>query len=694
MYLRAALHEAQTANEQMRSLVAQVPAIVWTLDPAFRCTSCFGAGLAVFAVDAGDVVGKHLDDALKLTPDPARDAAYRAALRGSGGGYTLETRDRYFQVHVEPQRAANAEIVGIIGIAMDLSDLEYAAGALRRTQAALALAQGIAHVGSWDNHLITGRFTWSDEFYRLLGLEPGEVEASQEVWLRYAHPEDAAIVSDKMDYAKRTHTPYNFDRRITRADGAVRWLQQQAAFVYDENDVPIRIIGTSFDITERKEAEARFAYLAHHDPLTALPNRTLLAQRLTERAAAAERRHETFAVLFIDIDRFKTINDTLGHAVGDRFLCAVAERLRHTLRPSDFVARLGGDEFVVLSGSSKREDVSDVADRILKTLTARLRIDGHDLYPSASIGVCVYPSDGETADELLRNADTAMYRAKSRGRNSFEVFARGMGTEALERLALEADLRGALERGEFYLDYQPIMDNRERLVCVEALLRWRHPTRQLVMPDTFIAIAEETGSILAIGAFLLRAACAQVQLWRASAFPTLELAVNVSGRQLQRRDFVSVVAAALQESGLHPSALQLEITESVIMSDVEANAKTLRELKKLGVGISIDDFGTGYSSLAYLKSFPIDTVKIDKSFVRNVPAERDDTAIVTGIVNLAHTLHLQVIAEGVETAEQLAALCTVGCDMLQGFYFAKPSSPEEFVARFGPADARRSSTRR
>jgi len=668
-------------------LIAQMPAILWTLDPSFRCTSCYGAGLAAFDVVAAAVIGRNLEDALRLPPDAARDEAFRDALGGIRGGFTLKARGRYYQVHVEPQRATNAAIVGIIGIAMDVSDSEYAAGALGRTEAALAQAQGIAHVGSWDNHLITGRFTWSDEFYRLLGLEPGEVEASQEVWLRYAHPDDEAAVAEKMAYAKKTRTAYNFDRRIIRADGSVRWLQQQAEYIYDESATAIRITGTSFDITERKEAEARLAFLAHHDPLTALPNRTLLAERLTERIKAAQKHDRSFTVLFIDIDRFKTINDTLGHAIGDQFLCAIADRLRHALRPSDVVARIGGDEFVILSSLQHRDGANDVAGRILKTLTARLRLDGYDLYPSASIGVCVYPNDGNTADELVRNADTAMYRAKSRGRNTFEPFARGMGTEAFERLALEADLRGALERGEFFLDYQPIMDVNERVVTVEALLRWRRSTREIVMPDRFIPIAEETGSILAIGAFVLNAACEQVQHWRSSAFPRLRLAVNVSGRQLERPDFVSTVAAALEESGLDPRALELELTESVMMSDVESNIRTLCHIKDLGVGISVDDFGTGYSSLAYLKSFPLDTVKIDKVFFRSVPNERDDTAIVTGIVNLAHSLHLRVIAEGVETAEQLAALRTVGCDMLQGFYFARPSSPE-FVASFMRRNAR------
>lgn len=682
--LRSALEAQRETHARVGPLVDELPAVLWTFDPTMRCTSCFGSGLRAFNVVPAAVVGKSFDEALKLAPDTAREDAYLAALRGIDGRFTLQTSGRSYQAYVAPQRTTLGEIVGAAGIAMDVSDATDAAGALRRTEAALAQAQGIAHVGSWDNHLVTGRFVWSDEFFRLLGLEPGEVEPSLEVWRRYTHPDDDALVRAKMEHAKSTRTSYNFDRRITRTDGSVRWLQQQADFIYDESGVPIRISGTSLDITERKEAEARLAYLAHHDPLTKLPNRTLLAARLSELIAESQQRGQTFAVLFIDIDRFKTVNDTLGHAVGDTFLRVIAERLRRALRPSDTVARIGGDEFVALSGLADLAGGSQVAGRILAALAACLHLEGHDFYPSASIGISLYPSDGCTADELLRNADTAMYRAKSRGRNTFEPFARGMHTEALERLALESDLRGALERDEFFLDYQPIMDLQERVVAVEALLRWLHPTRRLVMPDRFIPIAEETGSIFALGAFVLRAACRQVQLWRSSTFPDLRLAVNVSGRQLQRRDLVSTVAAALEESRLDPRALQLEITESVIMSDVEANAQTLRELKELGVGISVDDFGTGYSSLAYLKAFPLDTIKIDKSFVRNVHAEPDDAAIVAGIVNLAHTLHLRVVAEGVETLEQVAALRSLGCDMLQGFYFARPTSSERFAERFVP----------
>ncbi len=676
------LPQSRQAKGPADTLFSQLPAIVWTLDASLHCTSCAGTGLEAFNVTAEAFVGKTLAQALDLRDDPVREAVCRAALSGVAGSFSLETSGRSFHVNVAPERTHAHEVVGAIAVAIDVSELTYAAAALGRTEAALAQTQRIAHVGSWDNHLITGRFIWSDEFYRLLGLQPGEVEASEAVWRRFIHPADDTYAFERMEHAKATRTPYKFDRRITRTDGSIRWLQQQAEYVYDDAGVPVRIVGTSLDITERKEAEERLAYLAHHDPLTELPNRALLASRLSELIAAAHRRAGVLAVLFIDLDRFKTINDTLGHRVGDRFLRAVAARLEGAVRPGDLVARISGDEFVIVSPVGNDEDADRLATRVLAALEMRLEIEGNDLYPSASIGVCVSPRDGDTADELIANADTAMYRAKSLGRNTFRRFMPEMLSAAQERLALEADLRGALERDELFVLYQPIFDRCKRPVAVEALLQWRHPTRGTVSPERFIPIAEETGLMGAIGAYVMRVACEQMQRWRASTQTNLRVAINVSGRQLQRRSFVQMVAATLRDTELDPQALQLEITESVIINDVKTNTDILCRLKKLGVGVSIDDFGTGYSSLAYLKTFPLDIVKIDRSFVRNLPHEPDDAAIVAGIVNLAHSLHLQVVAEGVETADQVAALLRIGCDQLQGFYFARPLSTERFAERF------------
>lgn len=491
-----------------------------------------------------------------------------------------------------------------------------------------------------------------------------------------------------MERAKATRTPYNVDRRMIRADGTVRWLQQQAEYVYDEAGEPLRIVGTSFDITARKEAEQRLEYLAHHDPLTGLANRTLLAERIAGLIPAAQRANQLLIVSFIDLDRFKNINDTLGHAVGDRFLCAVADRLRGVAGKADTVARIGGDEFVIVSMLERREMAADLARRVLHSFSEHLQIDGSEVFSGASIGVSVYPEDGATAEELLGNADTAMYWVKTRRGIGFDFFEPSMRTETLERLAIERELRRAVERNEFIVYYQPILNANTEVIAVEALVRWQHPLHGVVEPASFIGIAEDTGLIIPIGEFVLQEACAQVAAWRGSSLPGLQLAVNVSGRQLQHERLVATVEETLARSGLDPKALEIEITESVIMTNADANVKTLERLRDMGIAISIDDFGTGFSSLSYLKWFPVNTLKIDRTFVRDVPSNRDATAIIASIVNLAHNLHLRVVAEGVETEAQLNFLLTTGCDNVQGYHFARPAPAQQFIERFGPQRSR------
>jgi len=567
----------------------------------------------------------------------------------------------------------------------ELQQLTATSRALAAAKRELAHKESIGHLGSWDNHLITGRFIWSDGFYRLLGLEPGIAEASQELWSSFAHPDDEATAREAMDRAKGTRTPYNFDRRIIRVDGTVRWLQQQAQYVYDETGKAIRIVGTSFDITDRKDAEDQLSHLAHHDPLTGLANRTLLAARLAAFIPAAHRASRILVVLFIDLDRFKSINDTFGHAVGDRFLRSVAKRLRQHARETDIVARIGGDEFVIVSMLERREAAGDFARRIYRSFTDPFQVDERALASSASIGVSLYPENGSAPDELLQNADTAMYHVKTRSGNGVAFFIPAMRSETLERLAIERELRSALERDELVVFYQPIVNVKQEVIVVEALVRWQHPERGLIEPARFIGIAEDTGLIIAVGEFVLRKACAQVAAWRASSFPDLQLAVNVSGRQLHHEHLVAMVAEALAHTGLEPYALEIEITESVIMTNADANVTTLSRLKALGVRIAIDDFGTGYSSLSYLNSFSVDTIKIDRSFIRDVPSNLDAMAIIESIVNLAHNLRLQVVAEGVETEAQVRYLFAVGCDKMQGHFFGRPSAAQTFVERFTPA---------
>ncbi|BAU47175.1 hypothetical protein SVA_0596 [Sulfurifustis variabilis] len=434
-------------------------------------------------------------------------------------------------------------------------------------------------------------------------------------------------------------------------------------------------------LIRRKRSEERLLYLAHHDVLTGLPNRALFNDRLRQAMVEAHRHERLVGVAFIDIDRFKTINDSLGHETGDRLLEAVAGRIQGCVREGDTVSRISGDEFaLVLADMAHVDDAARVARNILDSFSRPFHVEGHDLYVSASVGITIYPFDDRDVEGLLRNADVAMYRAKELGRNTYQFYAAEMTARARERLALEGALRRALEREEFTLRYQPIVDLRGgRVVGVEALLRWRHPERGMVMPEQFVSIAEETGLIVPLGEWVLRTACAQCREWEAAGLPPLRLGVNISARQFQRPDLADTVARILEETGMPPKRLELELTETLLMQSLEATIAAMQRLSAMGVQLSIDDFGTGYSSLAYLKRLPIDRLKIDRSFVQDIPGDPDDAAIASAIIAIAHKLDLTVVAEGVESGAQLAFLRSHGCDVMQGYYFSEPIEPAEFA---------------
>ncbi|MBI2959969.1 MAG: EAL domain-containing protein [Betaproteobacteria bacterium] len=431
---------------------------------------------------------------------------------------------------------------------------------------------------------------------------------------------------------------------------------------------------------ERKRYQEQLERQANYDTLTGLPNRTLLHDRLKQ-SVFAQRQVRSIAVVFIDIDHFKFVNDSLGHRVGDELLKCVGERLNLMLRDGDTVARLGGDEFVLILNDQTHQDlIFRAMQRICSKVAEPSVIDGKELYVTCSAGISLYPQDGQDVDTLLKNADAAMYRAKEHGRNNFQFYTAEMNEMVNERLALEQSLRQALEREEFTLYYQPKVSLKNgNIVGAEALLRWRHPERGLVLPERFIHLAEETGLIVPIGEWALREACVQNSLWQKEGLHPVTVSVNFSARQFRHDILVKSVSRILAETGLDPSHLEMELTESIIMHDAEAAIATLRELKALGVSLSIDDFGTGYSSLSYLKDLPIDTLKIDRAFVRDITqGQSDDRVLARAIVSLGHSLGLKVIAEGVENKVQLAFLRKHRCDEVQGFYFSKPVPPEEF----------------
>jgi len=466
----------------------------------------------------------------------------------------------------------------------------------------------------------------------------------------------------------------------------VRWIHDRAFPLLDEHGEVVCITGIAEDITARKEVEEQLLHLAHYDTLTDLPNRTLFYDRLQQSLAHSRREDGTAAVIFIDLDRFKLVNDTLGHAAGDHLLQQAARRLKAKLRASDTVGRLGGDEFaVILSDLASADDAGAVAQQLMRVLEQPFELDGREMFITASVGITLFPTDGTDPDTLLKNADAAMYRAKEQGRNTCQFYRAEMNARSVERVSLERHLRRALERGEFLLHYQPQLHLKTgQIIGMEALIRWQHPEMGLVSPAKFIPVAEETGLIVDIGSWVLCTACAQNKAFQEAGLPPITVAVNLSPRQFRQRGLVKSIRAILEDTGLNPRYLELEITESMVMHNAEEVITTLSELEGMRLQLSVDDFGTGYSSLNYLKRFPVHRLKIDQSFVRDIGTDPDDTAIAQSIIALGHSLDLKVLAEGVETAEQLAFLENAHCDEAQGYYFSRPVPAEEvgrFIAR-------------
>jgi diguanylate cyclase (GGDEF)-like protein/PAS domain S-box-containing protein len=446
------------------------------------------------------------------------------------------------------------------------------------------------------------------------------------------------------------------------------------AFTLESVDFLQGIKNTLAAAIDRRAVEDRLAYLAQYDALTGLPNRNLFLDRLSQAMGQADRDKRRVGVLLVDVDRFKLVNNNVGHSGGDKLLSQVAQRLQACLRPGDSIARLGGDEFaLVLARMAKAEDAAMVADRVISRLAASFQVDGQEIYVSASLGVSIYPNDGTNADTLLKNADMAMYRAKESGRNTYRFYLPEMNARAAERAEIETELRGALERGEFVVYYQPKISIANGAISgFEALLRWQHPRRGLVSPAEFIPILEDTGLIIPVGIWVVRAACKQIQAWQNAGLNPSPIAVNLSARQFKHSDLDRHIRDIQRETQIDPRLLEFELTESVLMSDTEEAIGVLKNIKALGFSLSVDDFGTGYSSLAYLKRFPLDTLKIDRAFIRDLTTDSDNASIATAIINLAHSLKLKVVAEGVETAAQLDFLCMHHCDEMQGYLFARP----------------------
>ena len=590
----------------------------------------------------------------------------------------VQVRERWYEqsIHCLPQSSI------IRSYLVDITQRKHIEQGLRDSEDRYAAAARGANDGLWDWDLNTNEIYFSLRWKAMLGYPEKDISDDPEEWFNRIHTDDQERVRQELSEHLARDTPhFESDFRILHRDGQYRWFRCRGLAIYDENNHAIRIAGSQTDITDYYRAQEQLSHDALHDALTGLPNRVLLMDRLGH-ALEKSRRHQSkpCAVAFFDLDRFKLINDSLGHMIGDQLLIDVAHRLKACLRSIDTVARLGGDEFVILLDEVfDTEDAVHIIQRIQQELKKGFNLDGYEVFTDASIGIVISDSHYEYPEELLRDADTAMYHAKNLGRNCYAVFNENLRSHALASLKLENDLRRAIDRQEFKLVYQPIVSlMTKQILGFEALIRWHHPERGIVTPSAFIPAAEETGLIVPIDWWVLEEACRQMNDWQLQFIEAhlLSISVNISGCQFSQPDFVAHLTEFLHGANLKPSSLKLEITEGVIMDNATAVAKQLSDLKDLGIRLGIDDFGTGYSSLNYLSSFPVDTLKVDRSFVNRME-NNDGLEIVKTIINLAHNLRMEVVAEGVETEVQARELQNLNCEYAQGYLFSKPLYPED-----------------
>ncbi len=565
--------------------------------------------------------------------------------------------------------------------------------ALNRRFARMEDAQRIAQVGSWELDVDSHDMRWSAETYRILGLKPSGDKTSFEIFSMFVHPEEHVPVMEQILAAAQAGQPLNLSYRVVLASGTLRHVQLRGEFLSEKGRG--KLYGTIQDITEQRQSQEEIGRLAHFDSLTGLANRRRFMEQLKRSIERARFMGRHMALLYMDLDQFKRINDTLGHSAGDRLLEHVAKVLFEVVRTTDLIARtlnedgeievsrVGGDEFaILLSEISTLADAGLVAQRILDAITTPITFEEHQISTTASIGIAIFPEDGENVESLIKDADIAMYKAKERGRNIYEYFSETMNEGLLRKLTLETHLRHALERGELRVVYQPRINLRERRIAgLEALLRWDSAELGPVSPKDFIPVAEDTGLIVPIGEWVLQTACAQAEAWRAAGHPKLCVSVNVSSRQFVHHDIRKTVVQVLKSTGLAPHRLELEITESVLLEDDPTTVETLREISAMGVAIALDDFGTGYSSMGYLTRLPLDTLKLDLSLVRNVGSDPTARGMAKALIAMAHAVNLSVTAEGVDHIDQARFLEEEGCDEVQGFLISGAVSPEE-CARF------------
>ena len=607
-----------------------------------------------------------------ITGKPQRGISYKAIRKDGTTGFA--------EVAGFPLRNQKGEIIGFRGVGRDITKRRQLEEALRQSEERYRTIIEAMEEWYFETDLKGNITYFNDIFANVVGHSQKDLTGLS--FQSFVKKEEADSVSRLFNHVFKTgKATKNFPYEFIGTDGTVTSAEFSIFPKMDKEGEVCGFRGVAHDITERKQAEEKIQYMATHDALTGLPNRLMFSQMLNRAIQSAKRNQRQFAILFIDLDRFKTINDTLGHEAGDQLLQEIGARLKQTLRAADLAARLGGDEFTILI-----EEVSDVnhaatvAHKIITSIIKPLTLMGQECRVTASIGISIYPKDAEDEQSLMKNADLAMYLAKEEGKNNYQFYSEDIQSKSLERLSIETNLRFALERNEFSLHYQAQVNFKTNVISgVEALLRWDNPYLGSVTPTQFIPVAEETGLIVPIGNWVLRTACAQNVAWQREGLPPVCMAVNLSLRQLTDENLINDIRAALNDSGMAPNLLELEITESMVMRNPDRMIAVLAEIKSLGVRLALDDFGTGYSSLAQIKHFPVDTLKVDRSFIRNIPKDSEDKAITEAIIAMGKTLSLTVVAEGVETLDQMNFLKDHSCDEMQGYYFSKPIIPEHFA---------------
>lgn len=679
----------QRTKAKLSAVISTIPDLIWVKDAKGVYMMCNPAFENFFGAECSEIIGKtdydfiskEQADFFRQKDREAMDAGEmrineeEIVFASNGRKALLETRK--IPVYHD------VEFMGVLGIGRDITEKKRLETLIVQNESRLKEAQKIAKVGSWELEFPGLELSWSDEIFRIFEIDPNLFQPTYDYFLNVIHPDDRSIVDMKYHQSLIDKTPYSIVHRLLMKDGRIKYVHELGKTLFDDDGNPVRSIGTVQDITEQKSIERKIEHMAHHDPLTGLPNRTLSKIRSEQVIATAKRNNSKSAVLFIDLDGFKEINDSLGHSTGDAMLKSVASRLKECIRESDILSRQGGDEFlIILSDVRDENDGAAVAGKILEVLEHPFEVNNHTLSASGSIGIALYPDHGETFETLLQNADTAMYKAKERGKNDYCFYTQRMAHNKIGQFKIQNDLKSGLDNAQFVLFYQPQIDlATKRIIGAEALIRWKHPQLGMIPPMNFIPVAENCGLIVQIGQWVIEESCRQAAYWHQSGIG-ITVAVNISAMQFKRGNLEEVVRNALLSSNIDPENLELELTESIIMHDTDNTLQTVRNLKSLGIQLSIDDFGTGYSSLSYLKRFAVDKLKIDQSFVRDILQDKEDAAIVKTIIQMAKNLNLKTIAEGVENQTVLSVIQDFGCDEVQGYHFAKPMEASEFEAYY------------